>query len=148
MTEATALRECECPQPEPMVNKPSTCVRCGYHLPERWTTNDESVGQFFDRLEESFTAPPPSFEKFRAHVLAREKAGRPTFRQSFLARQNIEEGLEEAADLALYSCLDHLVTIRREGEDRDFDAALTAAYHACLAYAALDRLNHKRHGTP
>ena len=145
---ATALRECPCEKPEPQINRPHVCVKCGDSLPERWTTNDATLAQFFGRLEETFPAPPPWFEKFKGQVLARERAGRSTFRQSFLARDNLAEGLEEAADLALYSALDHLVTIRKEGEDRDFDQVLTAAWHAAQSWAALDRLAHKRRGTP
>lgn len=146
----TDLRECQCETPEPKVNKPHVCVRCGYTLSLNWTSNDATLKEFLDRLEESMPAAGEAFRQFRLHVEARELAGRPIFRQTFLSRPNLLRDIrEEASDGALYACLDNLKQRRATGADEDsIDLLLTAAFHAYKMFEATLELEAKRHGAP
>lgn len=84
--------------------------------------------------------PPEWWQNFRIHCEARELAGRSRFRHSLLARNNPREGMEEAADGALYAFFDTLVS-RRALEDEELDVALTAAYHFAKGWEALSHLH-------
>ena len=113
-----------------------------------WECGDETVAEFFTRLEEGMFSlpllmgdgPPDWFEAFRLHVEQREIGGRKTFGQSFVERDNPREAQEEAADIALYMLLSLLVS-RRNGDREEWELALTAAKYAAEAhrYAALLR---------
>lgn len=104
-------------------------------ISHRWTSNDETFAEFFDRLLDLPEVP----REFVEQVRQRELAGRETFGNVFLSRANELEGCEEAADLALYA---HLAVLRarREGRREHIDLALIAARHAALAWEALHRL--------
>jgi len=120
-----------------------------------WESNNETVTEFFDRLEEA-TLPrrgpapdagwniPAWFERFRLHCEVRELAGRKTFGNTFHNRDNCREAQEEAADAALYSFFQTLVS-RRAAQDENYELALTAAFHAAKLHEALDNLRSRRH---
>ena len=140
-------RECECREPNPYQHpeKGDTCVQCSGYISPRWTSNNQTVAAFFDRLEQSMFPVslddlPDWWERFRMHCEARELAGRSRFRHSLCRRNNPGEGMEEAADGALYALFDCLVS-RRAGEDEEIDIALTAAYHFAKAHEALSHLH-------
>lgn len=144
-----SLRDCQCPKPVPITApaKSHTCNRCGYWINPRWSSNDSTVSAFFNRLAESIPVAEWWVSPFVEHCMQRELAGRDKFGFEYLVRDNPAEGLEEAADLALYSHLD-VLKAKRAGNEDDIDAALQAAYHAGKAYEALLRLREKRHGAP
>lgn len=149
----TALKDCRCDQPIPFAReeRADTCVCCGYHISPDWTSNTRTLDAFLRGVEAAVFDDDPVtnrdiWEAFRAHIEARELSGRPRFGNSFLSRDNIREGQEEAADLAMYACLDSLCEIRRNGKDDDTDLALTAAQKAYEAYEALAHLRHRRQG--
>lgn len=141
------MKECECPEPNPKPKKPDTCVRCGFAISPRWATSDAHMMRFFNRLSDCRNLEA-SFPAFRQLCERREKAGRDTFRYAYLNRDDLSEGMEEAADLALYPYLDSLKMIREGREGEDYDLVLTVAFHAAQAFDALARLKEKRAGTP
>ena len=100
-------------------------------------SNDRTFNEFFDQLADLPDVEPSFIE----HCRHRETAGRDEFGHAFLDRDNCLEGLEEAADLAIYSEL-HLLRCRREGRREQTELALEAARLAALAYVALARLHH------
>lgn len=144
---STALRECECPVPEPKLQKPTVCVRCGFSIDTDWVCNDRTVANFLDRLGETIIGGGEMWQQFRLHLEAREAAGRSTFRQTFLGKDLLQEAREEAVDLALYLCLQSLKRLRA-GDDQHMDLVLTVAHHAYQAYAATIELHHKELGAP
>ena len=97
----------------------------------------EMSASLFDQLADLPDVEPSFIE----HCRHRETAGRDEFGHAFLDRENCLEGLEEAADLAIYSEL-HLLRCRREGKREQTELALEAARLAALAYVALARLHH------
>lgn len=144
----TNLRECSCPQPERKPQKPDVCVRCGFYLNPRWMSNDATIQSFYDGVANGFSGGAPEwFDTFRLHCEQREYAGRKTFRESYLARDNVREGTEEAADGANYAFFKSLQE-KRAGGDPQMDLALTAAQHFALAYKALAQMNDKDRGKP
>lgn len=146
----TGLRWCACPVPEPhgSPEKPPFCVRCSFPLNPVWTSNDTNMSEFFDRLRDSFPGKAPDwFDGFRSQCMARERAGRTTFRMGYLGRDNTDEGCEEAADGALYAYLD-LLKARRAGLPEEWDLVLTAAWHAAQLHHTMRRLREKRAGSP
>jgi hypothetical protein len=145
---ATGLRVCECPVPNPRITpgRENFCVECSFYIKPAWTCNNATIDGWLDRLEAAL--PGEDLEAFREHIVVRELAGRDRFRHSFLGRNNCDEGLEEAVDLALYSLLDTLRAKREGRGDEDIDLALTAAAHAFHAHSALRRLKAKRAGAP
>lgn len=147
----TDLRECECAVPEPNLSPhKKACIRCGFLIPTRWSSNDETLRDFLDGFERTFAAwphIPEWWNTFRVHLEARERAGRKTFRQTFLGRNNIQEAREEVVDLGLYVFLDGLKQ-KRGGGENDADVVMELMRHAAEAYRLLDVLQHKRHGAP
>lgn len=152
------MRFCSCEKPVPATNPRArgACVKCGRAISEEWTSNDETVRAWFDRLARSmFPAidrstipmdPPEWFQAFRAECEARERAGRPIFGHEYLRRKNPVEAQEEAADAALYFFFDVLVA-RRNGDDEQVDLALTGAYHAAKMHEVAQQLRAKRQGS-
>ena len=143
------LAECKCAVPKPKVRpgKADWCERCGYFIHPRWSCNSKTMGEFFDRLASALVTRDDTWARFRIDVEAREFAGRRRFGQSFQSRNNINEAMEEAADGALYACLDTLVA-RRAGDDEHSDLALAAALHFYRAYETLIHVAHRRRGEP
>jgi len=132
------VRECDCAVPEDAGKiRPGWCRMCGGRINPRWTSNDRTFSEFFDQLADLPDVEPSFIE----HCRHRETAGRDEFGHAFLDRENCLEGLEEAADLAIYSEL-HLLRCRREGKREQTELALEAARLAALAYVALARLHH------
>lgn len=144
-----ALAECTCRYPRPRVNpgKHDFCVSCTFYINPAWSINDKTLRKFMDGLAAAMPVRGDDWQRFRIDVEAREFAGRKRFEQSFQGRNNIAEGLEEAADGALYCLLDTLVA-RRAGDEEHMDLALVAAMKFYEAYVALIRLHHKRNGSP
>lgn len=153
------MRECECriPIAHPSPYKKHTCVKCGFWINPRWTSNDETVARFYDSLaraqfhRDKLTKRlliPDDFTVFRAEAEARERAGRDYFGLRFLGRENTRDAREEAGDGANYFLFDHLQYIRHHDEDEDIDEVLTGAYHAYKTYESARRLRLKRQGSP
>ena len=144
----TALRICPCPHPEPHVKpgREDFCVKCDGHLDPRWTCNADNTRAFLQLLDKANTnIAKDTLVRFEAEVLRRQKDGEPIFRQSFLSRDNVAEGEEEALDLALYAILELLVE-RRAGKRETTDLALSVAYHAAKAYEYLEMWRTRRLG--
>lgn len=132
------MRVCDCAVPEDHGKfRPGWCRMCGGRIGEEWTSNDRTVTDFLDQL----AALPGVDQHFINQCRQRELAGRDEFGHTFLNRVNELEGIEEAADLALYSHL-AILRARREGKIEHIDIALEAAHHAALARNALVRLLH------
>ena len=147
------MSECRCAEPKPNDRDPLNrrsadyCRICQRQISREWTSNDKTLGWFLDGLAACIPARGEEWQRFRIHCEARELAGRPRFKHQFLNRDNVAEGLEEAADGALYAHLD-VLKAKRAGEDGDVDMALIAAHHFYEAYAALLHLRQRRNGAP
>lgn len=141
---AANLRECVClergrlPRRSTHPLRSGThCEACGFVLGE-WADTPARVGEFFTRLElyveQGARWALPALGSLRAQVEARKRVGYNQFGYRYMQRNNVVEGLEEAADFVLYMLLDEL---RDRFEKQDFTAELMqAAYFATLAYAA------------
>ncbi len=141
---------CACPIPRESVNPRTngSCVACGKIIDPNWSSNDQTLGTFLDRLRDAFPGEPPEgFDLFRRHCEHRERAGRKTFGESFHGRDNLAEGLEELVDLVLYMHLDILKS-RRAGGDEDWDTALSAAFHAVKSREFVRQRIARRSGSP
>ena len=148
MIDLTVQRECLCPKPVESPNpRDLGCVKCGRVIAKEWTSNDTTMGRFFDRLASRWKIPPEDFDSFRRHCLQRERQGRDIFGHSFLSRNNPKEAREEAVDFANYCVFDVLQSIRN-GEDPEEDLALTAAWHIFLAWRCAVQLERKHHAAP
>ena len=132
---------CTCPQPRisPNPRLAGSCVVCGKLIAPELLEPDERLTEFFDRLEGVVIASagrlPETFAAFRRQCKDRESAGRGEFGLSFLSRDNLAEGREEAADGAIYSWLEAL-KLERCGEDPDLQLALSEAFHLFKFYEA------------
>lgn len=146
-------RICTCENPV-IVSDPrlKDCRRCLGKVES--LTNDENVAAFFTRLAETLFKHNPltgelmtseAWDTFTEHCQQRERAGRDTFGNRFMERDNLEDAREEAADLALYLLLDSLREVLNGGVDRDIDLALTGALYAFRAYETTLQLHGKRH---
>ena len=155
---------CQCPQPRNSINprKAGSCLICGRMLDPEWVSSESTMQEIFKGLAwsmpygEAIQKNPATLQEeltddflaFWADCSERERAGRPRFGFSYLARNNEREALEEWADGANYLAFSHLKAIRDEGDDEDMDVALTAMFHAFKAHQATRRLSRKRHGAP
>lgn len=156
------MRECNCIVPRPRgatPNKPNDderCVECGLYINPAWTSNDGTMAEFFDRLEESLfplgvLAATPNddlraFHAFRLQAEVREIAGRRRFQHRHLGRDNPREATEEAADFANYM-LYSLLADRRRGEREEWPIALSGAADAFRAWRwAVALRGHKHTG--
>lgn len=155
------LRRCRCSDPsfDPNPRSKSNegldyCLKCSAHFdPESdWLSNDGTMAEFFDRLEESMVSlgilnalgPPEWLADFRLAAEQREVAGRKTFRHKHLRRDNAREAMEEASDGANY-CLYALLAARRTGDTEEWEIALTAAKHFAEAFRYCQVLRNHRH---
>lgn len=140
--------ECEVPWEGPDPRKKGTCLGCGKILRPEWISSDQTMSEFYNRLEAIFPGPPTRlFLAFRQQCEDRERAGRKKFGHSSLGKDNIAEAREEAADLANYMVFDGLKHRRETGDDDDISLPLTAALHAFRAYEAMAALEGKRAGS-
>lgn len=137
--------QCEVPNEDYDPRRVRICVRCSCYIPKDWTLGNQTISEFFERLE---AAMPESasdwFTEFRIHVEARELAGRKKFGYGHLNRDNARESQEELADAAIYF-LCCILDQRRVGDHEEWELALTATKHAALAYQhslALRRHEH------
>lgn len=137
------------PRPSPNPRSPG-CNACGLPFAPEWLSSDETLAEFFSRLQEAaFPGEAPhDFLAFRAHCEARERAGRESFGLAYLSRDNLREAMEEFADGANYFFFDTLQHLRNRGDDDDYELALTAALHAYKAHRAARELAAKRRGSP
>ena len=150
------MRECRCPKPvpHPKPGRENTCVKCGFWINPEWSSNDENLSAFLERLAESqffYDADgqlltPPWWDAFVAHVFARERLGRTKFGYQYLQRNNPAEATEEAVDGAMYMYL-YALQKRRAGQDEQADTALTAAYHFAQAHRFARMLLSKEAGS-
>lgn len=136
---------CTCPIPRQIVDprRPETCQACLGWINPDWTSNDRTVSKFYDRLAASLFIPdqmtgkllvPDDYIVFRAEAEARERAGRETFGHRSLARNNLRDAREEAADGGNYLLFHHLRKVREgDGEDR-MARVLTGASHFFKAH--------------
>ncbi len=113
--------------------------------------DDERVHDFFEALGDYNSAGLSAiddYDSFRWHCETRERWGRPRFGFKYLTCDNAAEGLEEAADGGIYSCLAYWKMYREEF-DPDVGADLLAAAHAFAeAHAWLRRAQARRKGAP
>lgn len=141
--------ECKsCTRPNPKVNKPDTCVQCNGLISDEWSSNDQTVHEFFKRLGDSIPAKGDAWQRFVIDCEAREFAGRKSFGFTYLERDNLREAREEACDLALYLMLDALKMVREGRAEEDFGLVLQIAFHAFQAYEATFSLAARRRGAP
>jgi hypothetical protein len=125
---------CRCPEPAMNERRPDFCRRCGVRHNPRIVSSDRTMAEFFARLADLPGVNPAAMLEARD----RELAGRDTFGLKYLARDNVAEGCEEAADGLIYAALEWLKD-RRTGEEDMDPALLDAAHHFALAHAALKR---------
>lgn len=151
---------CEVPRADPTHPNPvkrETCRACGCSVNPSWSPTDRATSEFFERLAEGMfpayaktrdkAALPPLFEHFRELCRNREARGRERFGFAYLGRDNCVEAQEEVADFSLYMMLAALKN-RRAGRDENLDVALTAAYHAYMAYRFATLYREKEQGAP
>lgn len=147
------MHECKCEEPResPDPRTEGNCVMCGRAIAGReWVSDDSNLGAFFNRLAEaSFPAYcttgdkkqiPGLFFAFYRECSGRERAGRKKFGLEYLRRNNPQEAVEEAADLANYLYMEGLRRKRLE-EDEEADALLTGAFYAYKAFEVCHRLS-------
>lgn len=86
--------------------------------------------------------PPADWLRFRRQCEAREEAGRAEFGDEYLRRDNASEGLEEAADGALY-CYFEAERVKESGGDYEaaLQLAVIAAQHFFRAHEALQEMH-------
>lgn len=145
------MGECDCQVPTEHT-RPGRCAVCGGEISAEWSSNAETVEEFYDRLEESMFAlgiinagqTPEWWQAFRTQAEVRELAGRKTFGHSFHGRDNPREATEEAADLGNYAMFSILAS-RRLGDPEEWELALTVAKHAALAHHYASALRSHRH---
>lgn len=145
---------CRCEVPIFSLNRARNgdmCLRCGRQIFGDWVADDDTMGDFFDRLAEGMGLsldldPAHPFEFFRRQCLNRERAGRERFRLRYLGRNNPVDATEEAADLANYCAFGTMVR-RREG-GHDSPHLMMAAHYAAKAHECLLRELAERRGTP
>lgn len=116
------------------------CRTCQQPISETWASTDSNIKAFFDELSE-VPGIDPAFVRV---CIDREKEGRSEYGMRYLGsnRSNPMEAVEEAADLAIYSYL-HLLKCERDGTPEKREYAITAAYHAAMAYSALMSLRNR-----
>jgi hypothetical protein len=128
---------CTCRQPRrsPNPRAGASCVVCGRQIAGGWVVGDEQMAEFFEVL----ALPPvaPDLASFREHCLAREGAGREKFGFQYLARDNDEDGMEEAADLANYACFGNAKMHRTYWDPEAASLRWQAAKHAAKAHHLL-----------
>lgn len=137
------LCKCESPYPYPAPHRAHACASCGSLIPDEWRSNDATVKEFYDRLDEAIPFDP-AIQPLREQAEARELAGRETFGLRHLSRNNAVEATEEFADGAMYVVYE-ILNQRRRGEDEEWALALTAAYHAAKAHEAVRAMRTHRH---
>lgn len=138
---------CECEVPRDKQSRPGfqpeeSCVKCGKIIPADWTSNDQTVEEFFGRLRDTFPEAPEWLDEYERFTRAREAWGREHFGHRHLSRDNPLDGMEEAADGALYAFFD-ILQDRRAGDEEEWGLALTAAKHFAEAYHALKMLRRR-----
>lgn len=127
------------------------CLRCGRGIRGDWVADDDTMGEFFDRLAGAMSLgldldPASPFEFFRRHCLNRERAGRthPKGAFGYLDRDNAMEGREEAADGANYAAFEEMKQ-RRAGKDPS-TWLMVAAMHAAQMHEAFMRYEQEQRG--
>lgn len=132
---------CTCDFPEPHYNHryPNACRHCLKLLPTNVQSNDQTVAEFFNHLEQLPDVTPA----FLVQCLTREKAGREEFGNEFLRRNNALEATEEMCDGAIYAHLE-ILEARHSGEDDDLALALEAAHLCAKAHTVFRRLAARR----
>lgn len=146
---------CEHPLPHPDEDRrPHACLRCSMSIPPDCYSTDTTIAWFFKRLEEGIfplKTPPSQRRMYWALVdvcLNRENAGRETFENEYLGRDNLTEAIEEIADGINYLFFDVLKARRVEGEDNDMDVVLQTAHHGVKFFEGLADIKGKRKGAP
>jgi hypothetical protein len=146
------IRYCTCPAPIQSANpRKRDCLRCSFTIHPTVLSSNTTMAEFFDRLADVFPGgkPPAEFDSFRRQCETRERAGRTHFGIGYMLRSNPHEAMEEAADAANYFFFDVLQhRQRQDGEDTDFDVALTGAWYAFKLHQAAQELSRKRRGSP
>lgn len=146
--------DCQCPIPHPGYvteyrPRGNEYCSCGGYIHPRWTSNDETMGEVYDRLvavnqqpdptdpEGRRTVVPEIFQQFLLEALAREHAGRKTFGLRFLGRDNIKDGWQEATDGANYAAFEIIKRANRQGDDSGITVLLRAMQKFYEAYELL-----------
>ena len=146
------MKGCNCEIPQNRDSRPGfaperSCVKCGRIIPDEYTSCDETVIEFFDRLTDTFPGEQPAwFSMFMGLCMERERDGRTLYGHRHMGKDNASEGMEEAADGALYAFFT-ILRNRRDGNEEEWGLALTAAKHFAEAYQAL-RLLRDHTGSP
>lgn len=104
-------------------------------LSDDYLSSDDNLSQFFRLLEDI-----PEVNGHLLQVAAdRERGGRVEYGLGYLGKNNLDEAVEELADLIIY-CYLHWLRARRDGYDVNMAALLEAVTHGCYAYNALKRV--------
>lgn len=143
-------RFCKCETPRDSVDprRAGWCARCLRRLNPEWLSTDKTVREFFDSLQRALPSHDSEWQAFRQMCETRERVGRKEYGLEYFKRNNLNEAMEEASDLALYPFLDSLVAIKDGRAGEDYDLVLEIAFHAFQAYRKILRLQHKRHHCP
>lgn len=147
---------CEIPVGFPQQEKADICVKCSKRINSAWTSNDRTIGAFYDRLATILREDPevlspdvnPAWQQFRIEAEARERAGRRRFGHRALGRDNCRDGWEEASDGGNYAFFESLKDIRADRADENIDLLLLAAKRFFEGYEALANYRRRRDGSP
>lgn len=116
--------------------------------------DDHTFASFFDRFEESHMGwqrpdyeTPAHLQSLRLQCQQREVAGRKSFGNAYLQRDNIAEAREEISDCVNYL---HFEALKNElrGRDPEWDLVLEAAECMAEAYRHLAHLDARYRGAP
>lgn len=126
---------CQCDVPQLRAYKGGNCQRCARLLDDEYLSNDDNLREFFGLLEDI-----PGISREILEIAAeREKMGRGRYGLKYLGSNNVEEAVEEVADLIIY-CYLHWLRARRDGNILEMAPLIEAAVHGAYAYNALKRL--------
>jgi hypothetical protein len=146
---------CTCPIPHRSYrteNRPrgDQFCTCGGYIEPSWTSNDQTMGELYDRLVPFNRQPhpyltdqegkpllvvPETFDQFRIDGLARERAGRDKFGLRFLGRDGCRDGMEEQSDSANYAAFEIIKRVNRYGDDTGVELLLRAMQGSYEVYA-------------
>jgi hypothetical protein len=145
---------CEVPNEPADPRHAGECCKCGRPITGPGISTDETLAEFFDRLEAGmFHLKAPAkerafFRQVKALAKHREREGRVKFGLDYLGHDAMANVAEEAVDAVLYLYLRGLRTRRETGEDEGLDLLLQASSQFIGALETAMQYPAKRRGSP
>lgn len=137
------IPHCMCEPPRISLNPRTagSCGICGKVIEPDHEVSDRTFSHFFDKLR--VARPERDLEPFLGLCARREREWRDHYGLSYLAKDNMAEAYDEAADGANYCWFEYL-RMKRVGREQEVVAELLeAADHFEQAYEALNRARLK-----